>query len=143
MRPGQSHADLPQRKEKAEGKVASASVENHLLPKAFSDARVAKPALLSLRRGEIINLLPGRSKNPRDDHLGDSISIPDRERPLVKVDQENTDLAPVIGVDGPGTVDDANAIPNGQTAARPDLTFKPLRNRDGNPGGNKPPLPWG
>jgi len=91
---------------------------------------MAKAALLPLSGRKIIDLLPNGSKNPGDDHLGDPISVPDRERVFSKIDQDNAYLSPVVSIDRPRAIDHANPPLNGQTAPGPHLSLESHWNRN-------------
>src|SRR4030043_1458013 len=89
---------------------------------------MAKPSSLSARGRKIVNFFQCDTSNRGDDHLGNPVSITDGERFLAEIDQEDTDLSSVIGIDGSRRIDDADSLLDGESASRSDLAFKSLRN---------------
>ena len=128
------------KKEKAEDEKTSAQMDSLFSLFLSLETGMAKAALLSLSGWKIVHFFPYRPKNTGDDHLGDPISHPDRKRLFPKIDQDNAYLSPVIGIDRPRAIHHSDSISEGQSASRPDLAFKSLRNGDRNSRGNKPSL---
>jgi len=58
-----------------------------------------------------------------------------------EVDHHQRDLAPVVGVDGSGRVQQRQPALQSEAAARPDLSLPARRQGDLEPGGNEGPLP--
>src|SRR4030067_3023842 len=98
---------------------------------------MAKPSSLSARGRKIVNFFQCDTSNRGDDHLGNSVSITDGERFLAEIDQEDTDLSSVIGIDRSRPIDDADSLLDGESASRADLAFKSLRNSDRNSRGDQ------
>jgi len=91
---------------------------------------MAKPSSLPWRGRKIVNFFQRDTINRGDDHLGNPVSVTDGERVLTEIDQEDSDLSSVIGIDRSRSIDDADPLLNGESASRSDLTFKAFRNRD-------------
>ena len=66
--------------------------------------------------------------HPLDDELGYAHAAGDGERFFSKVYQDDADLSSVVGIHGPGAVDDAYAVLGRQTAPRPNLYLVALGN---------------
>ena len=63
-------------------------------------------------------------------HLGYPVSSLDPERSLAEVDEDHSDLTPVVGVDGAGSVEHRDPVPQGKPRTRPHLGFVAVRYLD-------------
>ena len=77
---------------------------------------------------------------PRNDHLCNSHAASDPEGLLAEVDQDDPDLAPVVGVDRAGGVGHGDAVLGGQAGTGPDLGLEARRQGDRDPGRDDAPL---
>src|SRR5579863_16488 len=83
--------------------------------------RGAEAALAAAAAVERLGLLPFDALHPRDHQLRDAVPAPQRERLGAQIDQQHADLAAVVAVDRPGGVDHADAVAQGEAAARAHL----------------------
>ena len=58
-----------------------------------------------------------------DDHLGDALAVVDDKVLVAEVDEDDADLATVVGIDGAGAVKDSDAFLKRQSAARTHLSL--------------------
>src|SRR5215210_1850908 len=70
-----------------------------------------------------IYLVPLDGLDPGDDELGDAVAALQGEGGLSQVDQDHSDLPPVVAVDRAWSVEDADAVAEGEAAPRTDLAF--------------------
>src|SRR4030042_6681001 len=106
-----------------------------------SDPCVAKSPFLPRSCGEIIDFFQSNSQDLGDHHLGNSLPVMYGKGFLSKIDQENTDLPPIIRIDRPRPIDNTNPLLDSQSTARSNLSFKPFRDCHGHSSGNKFSLP--
>jgi hypothetical protein len=76
-------------------------------------------------------------RHRRDHQLRDPIAAPDDDRLLAEIDGDDRDLAPVVGIDRAGRIEQPQTLAQRQTAARPHLPFETVRNRDRESGRNQ------
>lgn len=58
------------------------------------------------------------------DELGNPGSALDSKRFLSRIEENDLDFSPIVGVDGPGSIQEADPVTEGQSAPRTDLTFE-------------------
>ncbi len=101
------------------------------------NARVAETAVIARCRLNGHDLLHIRPGNGRYNHLGDTVSAFNCERLLRKVDEDHTDYAPIVAVNRPRGVQDADAVAERETAPGPDLGLEPRGDHHANARGDK------
>ena len=70
-----------------------------------------------------INLIPGNMFKPGNHHLRDSFARVQQERGIRKIDQDNPDFSPVIGINGTGGIYNGDTVFGGKPAAGSNLGF--------------------
>jgi len=101
---------------------------------------MAKSALASRRGSQCFfweKLCPA---NRCDDNLGDPHTRGDDERPLTVVDENDTKLSSIIGVDGARRVEDGDPVFESKAAAGPNLDFKTFWDAEFEPCGDQSAL---
>src|SRR5512146_1825577 len=71
--------------------------------------RRAEAALSSRRAAEIGDGLDAHVLGARDHELGDALAAANNERFGAQIDQQNLDLAAIVGIDGAGAVQNRHA----------------------------------
>ena len=102
-------------------------------PRAVLAAGTAEAAVAACGRGEVLDFFPGDGDDGGDHELGDAVAATDADGGAAEVDEQYLHLAPVVGVDRPGRVEERQAVAVRETAARPDLTLVPGRDGDREP----------
>lgn len=72
-----------------------------------------------------------------NDELGDAFVALDQKRLRPVVDEKDFELTAVVGINGAGSVEDGDAVVEGESAAGTDLRFEAGRQCDAQAGGNK------
>src|SRR3569623_2910452 len=80
-----------------------------------------------------------RPRDPRNHHLRNAHAPLDRHRRLAEIDQQNLDLAAIIGVDRAGRVEHGETVLDRQARARAHLSLAIRRQRDGDAGRHQRP----
>src|SRR6266702_7082121 len=109
----------------------------HNSPFTALPARMAETAIASDTLAKFLNLHQRGPGKWGEHQLSNTLTAPDNERLRTVVDHNHPDLATVIGVDGPGGVDQGNAVFEGQAASGPHLGLVPFRQLNGDPGRDK------
>src|SRR5439155_3814283 len=68
------------------------------------DPRVTEPAVAPGRHRKLVRLLEASAADRPDEHLGDAVAAVNGDRALPEVDEEDPDLATVVGVHRSGRV---------------------------------------
>ena len=89
--------------------------------------------------GKIVDLSPDGPRHRRDDELGDPRAAFDAIGLGAEVDEDHADLAAVVGVDGPGAVQHADAVAQRQPRTWPHLRLVAVGKGDGNPARHQRP----
>ncbi len=85
---------------------------------------------------KFVNFFPFSSLILSDYHLGDAVSIINRERLLAMIDKLHTNIPTVVAIYGAWSVITSDAILDGETAARANLRFIAHRKCDMQPCGD-------
>src|SRR5512147_957023 len=85
------------------------------------DAGRAEAAGGAFRPRQCGRLAPAYSRYRGNDELCDAHAALDMERRVTQIDENDHDLAPVVGIDGTGAVQYGDAVPRREAGARPDL----------------------
>src|SRR6516162_2338787 len=88
---------------------------------------VAETARAARSGSQMVNLDQPRTRDRRDDELCDAVGGFNRDRVLTKVDQNDFDLAAVIGIDRAGGIDQRESFVECAAASGPHLPLKPGR----------------
>src|SRR5437899_10761069 len=67
--------------------------------------------------GQLLHFLPCDARDGRHDQLRDAVAAADADGGAAEVDEQHLDLAPVVGVDRPGRVEESQALAVRETAA--------------------------
>src|SRR5580658_2405715 len=89
------------------------------------DARVPEAAFAASAARQRFRELERRPGDGGDDQLGDAIAAPELHPLGAPVDEQDRQLTPVVRVDGPGRVGQADAELEREPAAGPHLAFVP------------------
>ena len=108
--------------------------------RAVLAAGAAEAAVAACGRGEVLDFLPGDGDDGGDHELRDAVAATDADGGTAEVDEQHLDLAPVVGVDRPGRVEERQAVAVRETAARPDLPLVPGRDGHREPRRHEAPL---
>src|SRR5574341_709256 len=100
----------------------------------------AEATVAAVRARQLVHQDELRTGHGGDDELGDPLAAGERDRLAAVVHEDDPHLAAVVGVDRSGGVHHADAEPQRQAGARPDLPLVAGRNLDREPGGDEPPL---
>ena len=101
---------------------------------------MAECSLASTGLVEALHRFPFHMGVVGDHHLGYSFAGIDGKGCVAEVDHNHAYLAPVVGIDGAGSVDKRYAAAQGEAAARAYLALMPLRELDAQSGGHESPL---
>src|SRR5690606_28868668 len=82
----------------------------------LSPPRRPEAARAALGGFQRVLLVPRHPRMLRNDELSDAFAARDDERFRAVVDEDDLALAPVVGVDGAGAVEDGDAVPSRQPA---------------------------
>ena len=91
-------------------------------------------------RLETFHLLPCRPNDGAEDELRYPVTPPDGKRLFAEIGQDHANLAPEVGIDGPGRIQARDTAADRQAAPGPDLAFHPGRNRRRNPRRDESPV---
>ena len=91
--------------------------------------RAAEAAVAAGAPRQLLHFLPGDRGNWGHDELRDAVAAADADGGTAEVDEEDLNLAPVVGVDRTRGVEEREAVAVSETAARPDLAL--VAGRDG------------
>jgi hypothetical protein len=100
---------------------------------------MSEPAGTARRVGQHINLHKPSLLDPAQNQLGNAIASLNSKRFIAEIKENNPDLAPVIGIDGAGRIQEADSVLKGQSASRPHLAFIPFGYRYSHTRGNQFP----
>ena len=93
------------------------------------------------RSVEIIDYLELRLNYFSEDHLGDPHAARHGESFFRVIDQNDLDLATIVGVDRPGGIEESDPVFDRKAASGTDLGLKMFGEGDKNTRGNEDPLP--
>ena len=101
---------------------------------------MTKPAGATDSFVQALNLLQAGAGKGGENHLGNAFAGLDDKRLLAVIDNYHADFSPVVGIYGPGRIDQGDAVVKGQPASRPDLRLEAVRQGYGYSGGHQGPL---
>src|SRR6185369_7192542 len=109
------------------GRIVRSATRSRL---KFRSGCMTEPTVSACGIVEHLHFLDLAIGNRTDDELRDALSRLDANRIGRKVDQDDRNLAAVVGIDGPRSVRNAEALAQRKPAARAHLAFVTTRNRD-------------
>ena len=77
---------------------------------ALAAAAERDPAKWEPRFRQIIDNRQAALNDRRDDHLCDPVAAADRKRLVTEIDQNDTDLTAIIGIDGAGAIGHGDTV---------------------------------
>ena len=93
-------------------------------------ARSTQTAAAAAGLGQQIDGIELRLHHRRDHHLRDALAAANRKRFRAVIDQDDLDLAAIVGIDGAGRVQHGDAVLRGEPRAWPHLRLEAFGQRD-------------
>ncbi len=101
---------------------------------------MSKPPFISVSFRQLLRLVPLNPGNRRHNHLGDPLAPADLKTFLAQINENYLDFSPVVAVDGSGSIQASDAMPDGQAAPGAHLGLIAFRQGNGQAGGDFHPL---